>query len=64
VTEVINKLKKQSFNFGNPRRIISNFRGAAFTSKEFADFCKTKNIKHVLTTTGVSRAKDQIERVN
>lgn len=37
-SEVINKLKRQSFIFGNPRRIISD-RGTAFTSKEFAEFC-------------------------
>jgi len=62
-TEVIDKLKKQSFVFGNPRRIVSD-RGTAFTSKEFTDYCATENIKHVLTTTGVPRANGQIERVN
>lgn len=61
--EVIDKLKKQSFIFGNPRRIISD-RGSAFTSKEFEDYCATENIEHVLTTTGVPRANGQIERVN
>lgn len=61
--EVIDKLKKQSFIFGNPRRIISD-RGTAFTSKEFADFCTTENIIHVLITTGVPRANGQVERVN
>lgn len=61
--EVINKLKKQSFIFGNPRRIISD-RGSAFTSKEFADYCTTENVNHVLTTTGVPRANGQVERVN
>lgn len=61
--EVIDKLKKQSFIFGNPRRIISD-RGAAFTSKDFTDYCTTENIKHVLITTGVPRANGQIERVN
>jgi len=62
-TEVINRLKKQLFIFGNPRRIISD-RGTAFTSKEFTDYCATENIKHVLTTTGVPRANGQVERVN
>lgn len=54
-TEAINRFKKQSFIFGNPRRIISD-HGAAFTSKEFTDFCATENINHVLTITGVPRA--------
>jgi len=36
--EVLSKLKKQSTIFGNPRRMISD-RGAAFTSKEFAEYC-------------------------
>jgi len=62
-TEAIDKLKKQSFIFGNPRRVISD-RATAFTSKEFADFCATENIKHVLITTGVPRANGQVERVN
>jgi len=61
--EVINRLKKQSFIFGKPRRIISD-RGTAFTSKEFTDYCATENIKHVLTTTGVPRANGQVKRVN
>lgn len=62
-TEVVNRLKKQSFVFGNPRRIISD-RGTAFTSKEFKDYCSAENINHVLTTTGVPRANGQVERVN
>lgn len=62
-SEVIDKLKKQSFIFGNPQRIILD-RGTAFTSKEFTDYCTTENINHVLITTGVPRANGQIERVN
>jgi len=61
--EVIDKLKKQSVIFGNPRRIISA-RGTAFTSRDFSEYCAKENIKHVLTTTGVPRANGQIERVN
>lgn len=61
--EVIDKLKKQSVIFGNPRRIISD-RGTAFTSKEFEDYCTTERINHILTTTGVPRANGQIERMN
>lgn len=61
--EVINKLKKQSATFGNPQRIISD-RGTAFTSKEFTEYCAEENISHILTTTRVPRANEQIERVN
>lgn len=62
-SEVINKLTKQSFIFGNPRRIISD-RGAAFTSKDFTDYCKKENIEHVLITVGIPRVNGQVERVN
>lgn len=41
--EVINKLKNQSTIFRNPRRIISD-RGAAFISKEFAEYCVEEKI--------------------
>jgi len=61
--EVLSKLKKQSTIFGNPRRMISD-RGAAFTSREFAEYCVKEKIHHVLTTTGVPQANGQIERVN
>jgi len=62
-TEIVNKLRKQSVIFGNPRRIISD-SGATFTSRELIDYCTAENIIHVLTTTEVSRANGGIERVN
>lgn len=62
-SEVLDKLTKQSTVFGNPRRIISD-RGAAFTSNDFATYCKKENIEHVLTTTGIPRANGQVERIN
>ncbi|KOX79081.1 Pro-Pol polyprotein [Melipona quadrifasciata] len=43
--EVIERLRKQSVTFGNPRRIISD-RGAAFTSREFAEYYHQENIHH------------------
>jgi len=61
--EVLDKLTKQSFIFGNPRRIISD-RGTAFTSNNFADYCAKENIEHILTTTGIPRANGQVERIN
>lgn len=61
--EVIDRLRKQAYVFVNPRRIISD-RGTAFTSKEFRGYCNEEGIKHVLITTGISRANGQAERVN
>ena len=61
--EVIDRLKRQSVIFGNPRRIISD-RGAAFTSRDFADYCKEENVCHSLNTNGIPRANGQVERVN
>lgn len=62
-SEVLDKLIKQSIIFGNPRRIISD-RGAAFTSKDFGDYCKKEGIEHVLITAGIPRANGQAERTN
>ena len=45
------------------RRIISD-RGGAFTSNEFEEYCKERDIQHLLITTGVPRANRQVERVN
>lgn len=61
--EVINRLKKQSSVFGNPRRIISD-RGSAFASREFRDYCDLERIEHDLITTGIPRANGQVERLN
>ena len=61
--EVIDRLRKQSYVFANPRRLISD-RGTAFTSKEFENYCREEGIEHVLITTGIPRANGQVERVN
>lgn len=61
--EVIDRLKKQSIVFGNPRRIISD-QGSAFTSKEFEGYCQGENIEHSLITTGIPRSNGQVERLN
>ncbi|CAK9833038.1 Transposon Tf2-9 polyprotein [Anthophora retusa] len=61
--EVIDKLRKQSVIFGNPRRIISD-RGTAFTSGEFENYCAAERIKHVTITTGMPRSNGQAERIN
>lgn len=61
--EVLTHLRKQSIIFGNPRRIISD-RGTAFTSKDFAEYCKMEGIDHSLIVAGVPRGNGQVERVN
>lgn len=62
-TKVISKLQDQSSVFGNPVRIIS-YRGSAFTSEEFRQYCESENINHILITTGLPRANGQVERMN
>ena len=49
--------------FGFPSRIISD-RGSAFTSKRFALFCRTHNIKHQLVAVATPRANEQADRYN
>lgn len=61
--EVIDRLSKQALVFGNPRKIISD-RGTAFSSHEFADYCKKEDVQHIMITTGIPRANGQVERVN
>lgn len=61
--EVLDRLKKQSAIFGNPRRIISD-RGTAFTSHAFKDYCKEEGIHHILITIGIPRGNGQVERIN
>lgn len=39
-------------------------KGAAFTSKEFEDYCRSEGVEHRLITTGILRANGQVERVN
>lgn len=49
--------------FGCPVRIISD-RGAAFTSREFKQFCENYGIRHVLNAVATPRANGQVERLN
>lgn len=62
-SETLKRFEIQKEVFGNPYRIISD-RGAAFTSTEFAKYCKAKNVLHLVTTTGVPRGNGQVERMN
>lgn len=50
-------------HFGNPRRIISD-AGTAFTSKDFIDYCKNKNIRLHKIATGMPRSNGRVERFN
>jgi len=61
--EVLDRLRKQSTIFGNPRRIISD-RGVAFTANAFKDYCSEEKIQHLLITTGIPRGNGQVERIN
>lgn len=61
--EVIDRLRKQSAIFGNPRRIISD-RGTAFTSGAFQSYCREEKIQHLLISTGVPRENGQVERLD
>lgn len=49
--------------FGLPTRVISD-RGKAFTSREFEDYCKSKQIRHILNAVACPRANGQVERYN
>lgn len=48
--------------FGAPVRIIAD-QGRCFASKEFRDFCDSKNISLHLIATGSCRANGQVERI-
>lgn len=61
--ETLNKLSIHQQTFGNPRRIVTD-KGTAFTSHEFAEYCKDQNILHVTITTGVPRGNGQVERIH
>ncbi|CAH2094786.1 unnamed protein product [Euphydryas editha] len=61
--ETISKLQVHQQTFGNPRRIITD-RGTAFTSDEFADYCREENIQHLCIVTGVPRGNGQVERIH
>lgn len=62
-SEVLDKLRLQATNFGNPMRIIAD-KAKGFDSNEFNDYCKDEGIVHVRTTTGMPRANGQVERIN
>jgi len=53
---------QQSVIFGNSKRVISD-RGTAFISKDFDNYCKDQEIKHITIATGVSRGNGQVERI-
>ncbi|XP_011863443.1 PREDICTED: uncharacterized protein LOC105559622 [Vollenhovia emeryi] len=56
-------LKKLHRNFGNPQILVTD-RGTAFTSHEFTDFLKIRNIKHRQVAVTAPWANGVVERVN
>ncbi|CAK1581582.1 unnamed protein product [Parnassius mnemosyne] len=61
--ETLDKLRVQQQTFGSPQRIISD-RNAAFTSKDFQDYCEQEGITHYTITTGQPRGNGQVERIH
>ena len=61
--ESIKKLEQLFGIFGAPARIILD-RGSAFTSDDFAEFCRRWGVVHVLNAVRTPRANGQIERYN
>lgn len=61
--EVTASLEKYFSYYSRPRRIISD-RGTCFTSMEFAEFLKERNVSHVKVATASPQANGQAERVN
>lgn len=58
VMDVLNEL---SGYFGIPARIVS-FRGKAFKSRTFEQYCKVSDIKHITNAERTPRAKEHAER--
>ncbi|CAH2105837.1 unnamed protein product [Euphydryas editha] len=58
----IRVLESSASLFGAPTRVIAD-QGRCFASKEFTNYCKSRNIELHLIATGSSRANGQVERV-
>lgn len=61
--EVICCLEKYFTYYSRPSRIISD-RGTCFTSSEFADFLRKRNVCHVRNATASPTGNGQVERTN
>ncbi|CAK1586402.1 unnamed protein product [Parnassius mnemosyne] len=61
--ETLDKLRVQQQTFGSPQRIISD-RNAAFTSKDFQDYCEQEGITLYTITAGQPRGNGQGERIH
>jgi len=66
--EVLDRLRRQSAVFGNPKRIIWLIKeldgGVAFTATAFKEYCSKEDIEHSLIITGIPHGNGQVERVN
>jgi len=62
-TEAILCLQQFFQNYNKPKVVISD-RGSAFTSRDFEEFLKERDIQHIKIATGSPRANAQAERIN
>lgn len=62
-SEVIDRLAMLKVAFVNPECIVSDCR-TAFTSHSFEQYCKDRNIRHKLITTGIPSGNGQDKRLN
>lgn len=60
---VINYFMDIFATYGVPKILITD-QGSTFTCKQFRNFCKQNNIKHVLNAVATPRANGQVERLN
>ncbi|CAD7078596.1 unnamed protein product [Hermetia illucens] len=60
---VIRALNELTSYFGLPAIVVTD-RGTAFTSHNFAEYCKLNGIQHIQTAVRTPRANGSIERIN
>ncbi|CAD7084792.1 unnamed protein product [Hermetia illucens] len=60
---VIRTLNELTSYFGLPAIVVTD-RGTAFTSHNFAEYCKLNGIQHIQTAVRTPRANGSIERIN
>ncbi|CAD7092814.1 unnamed protein product [Hermetia illucens] len=60
---VIRALNELTSYFGLPAIVVTD-RGTAFTSPNFAEYCKLNGIQHIQTAVRTPRANGSIERIN
>ena len=61
--ETIKCLDDYISHYSRPNKLISD-RGTCFTSGLFQEYCRDKNIQHILVASGCPKSNGQVERVN